>query len=105
MRHAFAKALTDPKAEGDLAGVRLVAAYPGGSSDLPSSRDRVAGYTADVKKMGVEIVGSIDELLKQVDVVLLESIDGRTHLKQVKPVLAGTNRYSSTSRVRGRWPT
>jgi predicted dehydrogenase len=85
---AFAKALTDPKAEGVLADVRLVAAFPGGSPDLPSSRDRVAGYTADLKKMGVRIVGSIDELLKQVDVVLLESVDGRPHLAQVRPVLA-----------------
>jgi len=86
---AFAKALTDPKAEGDLADVRLVAAFPGGSPDMPAnSFDRVAGYTADLKKMGVRIVGSIDELLKQVDVVLLESVDGRPHLEQVRPVLA-----------------
>jgi predicted dehydrogenase len=85
---AFAKVLTDPKAEGDLADVRLVAAFPGGSPDLPSSRDRVAGYTADLKKLGVEIVGSIDELLKRVDVVFVESVDGRPHLEQVRPVLA-----------------
>src|SRR5205085_5815961 len=38
-------------------------------------------------KFRVEIVASIDELLKRVDVVLLESVDGRPHLKQVLPVL------------------
>jgi predicted dehydrogenase len=37
--------------------------------------------------MGVEIVGSIDELLTKVDAVLLESVDGRPHLEQVRPVL------------------
>ena len=45
------------EAEGVLAGVRVVAAYPGGSPDLPSSHDRVAGYTRELKeKYGVEIV-------------------------------------------------
>ena len=40
---AFTKLLNNPKAKGDLAGVRVVAAFPGGSPDIPSSRDRVAG--------------------------------------------------------------
>ena len=38
--------------------------------------------------MGVEIVDSIDDLLKKVDVVLLESVDGRPHLAQARPVIA-----------------
>jgi hypothetical protein len=84
---AFTQVLnaTDPKPE--LEGVRIVAAYPGGSPDIPSSRDRVAGYTKDLReKFGVAIVGSIDELLANVDVVLLESVDGRPHLEQARPV-------------------
>jgi predicted dehydrogenase len=69
-------------------GVKVVAAFPGGSPDLPASRDRVAGYTKQMREeFGVEIVGSIEELLAKVDVVLLESVDGRPHLEQVKPVL------------------
>ena len=36
---------TARSAEGDLAGIRVVAAYPGGSPDVASSRDRVEGYT------------------------------------------------------------
>jgi hypothetical protein len=63
-----------------------VAAYPGGSQDLASSRNRVAGFTQDLREMGVEIVGSIDELLPKVDAVLLESVDGRKHLEQALPV-------------------
>ena len=38
--------------------------------------------------MGVEIVDSIDDLVKKVDVVLLESLDGRPHLAQARPVIA-----------------
>src|SRR5438874_5699621 len=74
---AFTKVLNDPKAEGDLAGFRVVAAYPGGSPDVKSSRDRIDGFVADLKtKFGVEIVDNIPDLLKKVDVVLLESVDG-----------------------------
>jgi predicted dehydrogenase len=70
-----------------LAGVRVVAAFPGGSPDIPSSHDRVAGYTQELRdKFGVTIVDSIDELLASVDVVLLESVDGRPHLEQARPV-------------------
>jgi hypothetical protein len=84
---AFTQTLNNPKAEGVLSRVRVVAAYPGGSSDIPTSRDRIEGFTKTLhEKYGVEIVDSIDELLKKVDVVLLESVDGRPHLEQVKPV-------------------
>jgi hypothetical protein len=69
---AFTKLLNAATPKLELAGVRVVAAYPGGSPDIPSSRDRVAGFTNDLRdKFGVTIVGSIDELLAQVDVVLL----------------------------------
>jgi Oxidoreductase family, NAD-binding Rossmann fold len=85
---AFTDVLNDPKASGDLAGVRIVAAFAGGSQDVESSRSRVEGYVKELRNKGVEIVPSIDELLKKVDVVLLESVDGRPHLAQVKPVLA-----------------
>jgi len=84
---AFTKLLNTGTPEGDLAGIRIVAAYPQGSKDIPSSVDRVPDYTKQVKEMGVEIVDSIDELLKKVDVVFLESNDGRPHLEQVIPVL------------------
>jgi predicted dehydrogenase len=85
---AFTKAFNDPKAAGDLADVKVVAAYPGGSPDLPDSWNRVGTFTAQLKAQGVEICGSIDELLKKVDVVLLESVDGRPHLQQARPVIA-----------------
>ncbi len=83
---AFAKLINDPDGKGRLAEMQVVAAFPGGSDDLPTSRDRVAGYTQQLKDMGIEIVDSIDSLLTKVDAVLLESVDGRKHLEQVLPV-------------------
>ena len=85
---AFTKLLRDPKASDELRKLRIVAAYPGGSPDIPSSRDRVKEFTQQMRGMGVEIVDSIDELLHRVDVVLVMSIDGRTHLAQARPVIA-----------------
>ncbi|GAC1447916.1 MAG: Gfo/Idh/MocA family oxidoreductase [Isosphaeraceae bacterium] len=83
---AFTQVLNSPKFR--RAGVRVVAAYPGGSPDVSASRDRVKGFTRQLRdEFHVEIVDSIDALLEKVDVVLLESVDGRPHLKQVEPVL------------------
>jgi len=83
---AFTKLMNDPAATGALAKMDVVAAFPGGSPDLASSRDRVGEYTKQMKEMGVTIVESIDQLLTQVDAVLLESVDGRPHLQQAIPV-------------------
>ncbi|MFO0869550.1 MAG: Gfo/Idh/MocA family oxidoreductase [Pirellulales bacterium] len=84
---AFTKILNDPQAPPELANCRVVAAYPKGSPDIESSVTRVPGYTEEVRKLGVEIVDSIEALLEKVDVVLLETNDGRPHLEQVRPVL------------------
>lgn len=85
---AFTQVLNAEHSDDDpLSGVRVVAAFPGGSEDIASSRDRVEGFTEQLRKMDVEIVSSIDELLKKVDVVLLESVDGRPHLEQLRPVI------------------
>ncbi len=83
----FTKLLNVPNAADDMAGVRIVAAYPGGSDDLPISRDRVKGFTEQLRGMGIEIVDSIEALLPKVDAVMLESVDGRCHLQQAVPVI------------------
>ena len=82
---AFTKVLNNPDETGELAGVQVVAGFPGGT-DIPSSRDRVGTFTEQLRAMGIEIVDSIPALLEKVDVVLLESVDGRPHLQQVLPV-------------------
>jgi len=68
--------------------IKVVAAFKGGSPDLPTSANRLEGFAKTIQdKHGVEIVESIEALLAKVDVVLLESVDGRPHLAQVTPVL------------------
>jgi len=89
---AFALALNGPDAGDTYGNYKVVAAYPQGSLDIKSSVDRIEGYTGQVKKLGVEIVGSIEELLQKVDVVLLETNDGRRHLEQALPVLKAGKR-------------
>jgi len=84
---AFTRALNAADAKADIANCRVVAAYPKGSPDIKSSTSRVPKYTEQMKGMGVRIVDSIDELIKQVDGILLETNDGRPHLKQILPVL------------------
>ncbi|QEC52204.1 putative dehydrogenase [Anseongella ginsenosidimutans] len=83
---AFTKAFNDPAAKAELGGYRVAAAYPQGSRDIESSVSRIPAYTEEVKKLGVEITGSIEELLDKVDVVMLETNDGRLHLEQALPV-------------------
>lgn len=78
----------NPADAAKVAGIKVVAAYPQGSKDIASSTKRVPEYTEKVKALGVEIVDSIPALLDKVDVVFLESNDGRVHLEQIKPVLA-----------------
>lgn len=66
---------------------KVTVAFPGGSEDIPSSRDRVAGFTKQLSEMGVTIVDSIEVLASQCDAVLLESVDGRPHLHQATPII------------------
>jgi hypothetical protein len=85
---AFTKVLNDPNDPGHIPGGRVVAAFKGGSMDIPSSRDRIDEYTKELQeKYGVKLVGTIEELCREVDAVMLESVDGRPHLAQARPVI------------------
>lgn len=84
---AFTKTLNGPESGDTYKGYKVVAAYPYGSREIRSSSERIPGYTEDVRKFGVEIVSSIEELLSKVDVVMLETNDGRLHLEQALQVL------------------
>lgn len=83
---AFVKIMNDPEAAEDVARCSVVAAYPPGS-DLPFNVERRKGYTAELEELGVKMMGSIEELLTKVDVVMLMTNDGRPHLAQALPVL------------------
>lgn len=84
---AFTKAINAENPRPELADAKVVAAYPGGSPDISASTDRIEGFTKQISEMGIEIVPSIDALIKKVDAVIMNSVDGRVHLEQVKPVL------------------
>lgn len=84
---AFTKILNKDPQPPEVAAVRMVAAYPKGSPDIESSVSRVPGYIEQVKALGVEIVESIEALCGKVDVIFLETNDGRPHLEQIRPCL------------------
>jgi predicted dehydrogenase len=86
---AFTRILNDRSSKDHVPGGRVVAAFKGGSDDVVSSYTRVDTFTKQLKDdYGVEIVDSIETLCLKVDAILLESVDGRPHLDQAKPVIA-----------------
>jgi predicted dehydrogenase len=80
--------ITNPKTDATIRQLKIVAAVPAFSPDIPFSADNIKKNTQSMHSMGVEIVDTVEEMLPKVDAVLLLSIDGRTHLKQAKPVFA-----------------
>lgn len=86
---AFTETLNNPKAKNHVPGARVVAAFKGGSPDIPSSINRVEEYTTALRdKHGVKICDTIEEVCAQVDAVLIEAVDGRPHLEQARVVIA-----------------
>ena len=85
---AFTDVLNNQENKAHVSGAKVVAAFKGGSADIESSASRVDGYTKTlVEKYGVKIYDSIEELCKNVDAVMIESVDGRPHLAQAIPVI------------------
>jgi predicted dehydrogenase len=84
---AFTETLNNASAQDHVPGGKVVAAFKGGSPDLPSSADRVEGYSRTLKeKYSVRFYDTIGEMCRNVDAVLLESVDGRPHLEQARAV-------------------
>jgi hypothetical protein len=84
----FTRRLNDSTDKDFIPGAQVVVAIKGGSRDISQSWDRMPGYAKTMEeKYGVKIVDSIDELLSNVDVVMIESIDGRPHLEEALPVI------------------
>ncbi|MEK0450843.1 MAG: hypothetical protein RL088_3111 [Verrucomicrobiota bacterium] len=86
---AFTQILNDPAAKNHVAGAKVVAAVKASSPDIESSFNRVEGYIKELQeKWGVKIYDSIEAMCADVDAVLIESVDGRPHLAQARPVIA-----------------
>lgn len=92
---AYAQLFNDPKAAGDLAGVRVVAAYPAAASpDIAESVDGLPKWKKQIAAFDVKLVDSVDALLHGCDAVMIMSLDGRKHLEQARAVLkAGKRLY------------
>ena len=86
---AFTRLLNDPSSAEHIPGARVVAAFKGGSKDLADSYQRVDKFAEELRtKWNVELVPDIPSLCRKVDGVMIESVDGRQHLEQVKLALA-----------------
>lgn len=85
---AFTELLNNASSKNHVPGAKVVAGFKGGSPDIESSRSRVDQYTAELRdKYGVKIYDSIEELCRNVDAVMVESVDGRPHLAQASRVI------------------
>lgn len=72
----------------EFSGCRVVAIFhPKGNPDVEFSEKQLQSFTDTIKGQGVKFVGSIKELVKKVDAVMLLTNDGRPHLKEIMPVL------------------
>ena len=85
---AFANQINDPNGNELMQRYEVTAAYAGGMPDNPSSWGRVSEYTKALVDKGVTMYPTIEEMLEHVDFVMLESVDGRPHLEQARPVIA-----------------
>jgi predicted dehydrogenase len=86
---AFTQLLNDSSRPDHVPGARVVAAFKGGSPDVEASATRIEKFTAELRDTWkIELVDSIDALVRRVDAVMVTSVDGRVHLQQVRPVLA-----------------
>lgn len=65
-------------------GARVVIGCPGESKIMP---ERIPGYVAEMKKLGVPLVDKPEEMLGKVDGMLIESQEGTPHLQRAKPFL------------------
>ena len=84
---AFTHLFHRAKKGDDLAGLKVVCAVPRHSPDIKESVDSLPRWIEQFEKLEIDMVDSIDALLKRVDAVLVMSLDGRKHLDQVTPVL------------------
>lgn len=92
---AYAQLFNDPKAVGDLAGLRVVSAFAApASADIKESVDNLPLWKKAIVEYKVNLVGSVDELLRSCDAVMIMTVDGRKHLEQAAPILkAGKRLY------------
>jgi predicted dehydrogenase len=84
---AFTKLINDATDKKHVEGGKVVAIYKGGSADIAESTGRIDKIAGELReKYGLKQVETVEELCGMVDVVLLESLDGRPKLAEARPV-------------------
>ncbi|MDD4871082.1 MAG: Gfo/Idh/MocA family oxidoreductase [Kiritimatiellae bacterium] len=84
----WTKIINNAKPGSPISAIRVVATYPAYSPDIPFSNDNIQKNIETVRGLGVEIVDSIESLIAKSDAVIIATIEGRSHIKQAKPVFA-----------------
>jgi len=92
---AYTQLFNSPKTSPELSGLRVVAAYASpASEDIEESKISLPKWKTQIVGYGVKLVDSVEELLKECDVVMIMSLDGRKHREQAAAVLkAGKRLY------------
>jgi predicted dehydrogenase len=83
----FTKRLNNPEGTPKdqlVEGAKVVIGCAGESKLSP---ERVAGFTATMKKYGVPLVENPADMIGKVDGMLIESVDGTVHYERAKPFL------------------
>jgi hypothetical protein len=70
-------------------GARIVGGYRGGSPEIEASRLRIGHFSQEaVDRYGITLFSSIEELGREVDALMILSVDGRQHLEQFRQTTA-----------------
>jgi predicted dehydrogenase len=86
---AFASILHNPNDPFHIPGATVVAAYPGGSPDMPISISRVTGFANELRKTyGVRIMDAPEDVAEACDLVFILASDGRAHPALFRAVAA-----------------
>ncbi len=85
---AFTRILNDPANKDHVPGGKVVAGFVASSPDIEQSVSRVDGYVEELKsKWGVKMHDSMEAMCRDVDAVMVESLDGRPHLAQARAAI------------------
>lgn len=76
-----------PEDNPDAAGLKVVAAWRGGSPDIEETQVDIQRWEPRLIAHGVSIEDSIDAVLQKCDAVIIMTIDGRAHLQLAEHAL------------------
>lgn len=82
---AFTKLFNKGETTGELAGIKVTTGYTGGT-DMPASKDRKESSCSSFVTWAWRSSIASQSRSKKVDVVLLESVDGRIHLQEAREI-------------------